>query len=225
MSPKNDLSFLKNFLLFSELKDKELQKINEIIITVNYPEQYTIFFEGEKGERVYFLNKGKVKVLRSSKEGNEQILDIIKEGEVFGEVVLFDIEEYPATTRTISEVEVSYLKRSHFREFFNNNPNIGWGMLKVMARKLTRSQHQIENLGLRKTRGRVATLILDMIDDFGSEENKVILNFNRQELANFIGTSRETVSRTLNKFKEEGLIKLEGDKLIVLNSEGLRNIK
>lgn len=222
MSVKNRLDFLKSFILFSEMKDEELKEIDKLLESRVYPDGATIFFQGDSGDKVYFLREGKIKVLKSSIEGDEQILEIIQPGGVFGEVVLFGIDNYPATTRALGEVKVDYLSRSKFREYFNNNPEIGWGMLKVMARKLARSQHRIENLGLRGTKGRVATLIIDMLYDFGDRKNNIELNFNRQELANFIGTSRETVSRTLSEFRNEGLIKINGNKIKILDLEGLK---
>lgn len=219
-----EVDFLKNFILFSEMSTEKLKKINDLLQSETYPDNYTIFFEGETGDRVFFLREGKVKVIRSNKEGDEQILEIIQSGDVFGEVVLFGIDNYPGTTRTIGEVKVDYLTRDKFRNYFSNNPDIGWGMLRVMARKLTRSQHKIKNLGLRKTRGRVANLLIDMLNDFGDSDRNVILNLKQQELADFIGTSRETVSRTLNQFKKEGIIKIKGNKLTILNLEKLQNM-
>ncbi|ACL69732.1 Crp/Fnr family transcriptional regulator [Halothermothrix orenii] len=223
MANGKDLSFLRKFILFSEMSDEDLSTVASLLQTRIFKDGTNIFFEGEEGDRVYFLKKGRVKVKKTSPDGGEQILEIITPGDVFGEVVLFGIDRYPATTVAIGEVVVDYLSRSKFRRYFTNNPEIGWGMLKVMARKLARSQKRIENLGLRDTKGRVATLIMDMMRDFGEKNNQVVkLHFNRQELANFIGTSRETVSRTLSEFKSEGLIDIKGKKLIIKDIEGLK---
>ncbi len=215
--------FLKNFLLFSEMDKKALKEISSLLETKIYLNNYTIFFEGEAGSKVFFLREGRVKVIKSNQSGDEQILEIIQPGEVFGEVVLFGVDNYPATTRTMGKVKVDLLTRDKFKNYFKDNSDIGWGMLKVMARKLARSQHKIENLGLRKTRGRVANLLIDMLSDFGDSERNVILNLNQQELADLIGTSRETVSRTLNQFKREGMIKIKGNKLTILDLERLQD--
>ncbi|MFW5788215.1 MAG: Crp/Fnr family transcriptional regulator [Halanaerobiales bacterium] len=199
-------------------------------MTKTFPEDHTIFFEGETGDKVYFLKQGQVKILKTSLEGKEQILEIINSGEVFGEVVLFGIDEYPATSVTKTEVTLNVLKRERFKNYYYKNPHIGWGMLKVMARKLYRSQHRIKSLGLRNTKGRVASLIIDMYNKSRNEENftgensenDLILNINQQEMADFIGTSRETVSRTLSLFRRENLIQLEGSKLTILDFAGLK---
>ncbi|MFW6268485.1 MAG: Crp/Fnr family transcriptional regulator [Bacillota bacterium] len=218
----NNLSYLKDFVLFSKMSKKQLQEIYKLLRHKSYPKGFTLFTQGEKGEKVYFLRKGRVKVIRSTPSGNEQILEIIKAGEVFGEVVLFGIDNYPATTRTMEEIETDILMRSDFKSYFHNNPQIGWGLLKVMASKLSKAQKKIEDLGLRDTKGRVANLILEMMKD-SDQENKFILYLNQSEIANIVGTSRETVSRTLNEFKNENIIKFNNNHLIVKDLEKLNN--
>lgn len=223
MYDKN-INLLRNFILFSELSAEELEEISHLLKDKTYPAQCTIFIEEEQGDKVYFLKSGRVKVIKSTPDGDEQILEIIQPGDLFGEVVLFGVKDYPATTITMSEVKLSYLTRQKFRNYFNNNPEIGWGMLKVMARKLARSQRKIENLGLRNTRGRLASLLLNMEKDFGDGDNQVILDFNQQEIANLIGTSRETVSRTLSQFKKNNIIKIKDNKLVITAPEKLKKL-
>ena len=216
-----ELNYLRNFLLFSEMNDNELSDISKLLKKKKYSSEHTIFLQGEKGEKVYFLLQGKIKVVKITSDGSEQILEIINPGEVFGEVVLFGVGGYPATTRTMEEVELYVLNRKEFRRYFKLNPEIGWGMLKVMARKLRNSQRRIENLGLRTTKGRIVSLLIDMMEEYQGN-NKVILNFNQSELANYLGTSRETVSRTLSEFRKNDLIEKKGNKLSILDLEGLK---
>ncbi len=204
------------------MTDKELSQVHELMEIRNYHDGTTIFFQGDKGEGVYFLQVGKIKAIKSSLEGNEQILEILQPGDIFGEVVLFGITEYPATTIAIGEVKVNFLSRERFKKYFNENPQIGWGMLKVMALKLKRAQHKIKNLGLRDTKGRVATLLIDLLFEFGDSQEKIKLDINRQEMASFIGTSRETVSRTLSEFKSEGIIDIDGNKIFIRDLQGLK---
>ncbi len=155
--------------MFSGLKDKDLIEINNLLGSETYNEGCTIFNQGEKGDRVYFVKKGRIKIIRTSEDGNEQILEILQAGDVFAEVVLFGIDNYPATAITLGDVTVKYLSRERFKTYFNRNHLISWGMLEVMAHKLFRAQRKIENLGLRNTRGRVAALIIDMISDFETD--------------------------------------------------------
>ncbi|NLJ83536.1 MAG: Crp/Fnr family transcriptional regulator [Halanaerobiaceae bacterium] len=216
-----DIKFLKNYVLFSHMDMKYLEEISQLLGRKTFPAGSTIFYEGEKGESVYFLKKGRIKALKSNVDGEEQILEILQAGDVFGEVVLFGIEEYPATTVAMEDVDLLSLSRSKFKEYFYQNPEIGWGMLHEMAIKLRNAQSKIKNLGLRDTRGRVATLLLNIYHRHGDGDNGFTLKLNRQEMASLLGTTRETVSRTLSEFKNEGLIEIDGNRVIIKNLEGL----
>ena len=218
----DSIKYLKEFILFSEMDQKRLQEIDNLMETKYFSKNHTIFMENETGNKVYFLRRGTVKILKTSRDGKEQILEIFNPGEVFGEVVLFGINNYPATVQTMNEVEVKVLSRQRFKDYFKNHPMIGWGMLKVMARKLYRSQHRIKSLGLRDTRGRVAAFLMEMYQEARAQEGEAInLKINQQEMADYIGTSRETVSRTLSLFKDENLIEIDRSKLSLLDPEGL----
>ena len=215
-----DIKFLKNYVLFSHMDMKYLEEISQLLGRKTFPAGSTIFYEGEKGESVYFLKKGRIKALKSNVDGEEQILEILQAGDVFGEVVLFGIEEYPATTVAMEDVDLLSLSRSKFKEYFYQNPEIGWGMLHEMAIKLRNAQSKIKNLGLRDTRGRVATLLLNIYHRHGDGDNGFTLKLNRQEMASLLGTTRETVSRTLSAFKNEGLIEIAGTRVIIKSLEG-----
>lgn len=215
---------IRKCTLFSELTEEELTDIANLMDTIKYPEGINIFFEGDQGDKVYFIRSGRIKVVKSSINGDEQILDLLKPGDVFGEVVLFGIDKYPATAITMEEVEVDFLSRTSFKNYFNENPGIAWGMLKVMARKLFKAQQKIENLGLRDTKGRVATMLIEMINQFSISNKKIALDINRQEMANYIGTTRETVSRTLSEFKKKDFIELERNSLYIKNLDGLKDL-
>ncbi len=219
-----NIEYLKQFVLFSQLEEKQLKEVDKLMNTKSFPEDYTIFFEGDKGENIYFLKKGKVKILKATASGKEQILEIIKPGNVFGEVVLFGFDEYPATTRTVNHVTVDILSRKKFKKHFNQNPDIAWGMLNVMAKKLYKSQHRIKNLGLRDTRGRVTSFIIDMAKEAkGNSFKNVPINISQQEIADYIGASRETVSRALNSLRKINLIDIKRNKLLVYDLDKLKS--
>lgn len=224
MNKLDEYKFLQQFSLFSGMSEKHLVEIIELLERKKYGEGSTLFFQGDIGENVYFLRKGKIKAMKSNPAGEEQILDIFQPGDVFGEVVLFGIDEYPATAVAMEDSELVTLSRSRFKNHFYKHPELGWGMLQEMALKLHRSQKKIENLGLRDTKGRVATLLIDLLYKFGDKKNQLVLELNRQEMASFIGTTRETVSRTLSDFRNEGLIAISGSKILIKNIEGLRKM-
>ncbi|MFW6389700.1 MAG: Crp/Fnr family transcriptional regulator [Halanaerobiales bacterium] len=218
----NNYNFLKKFTLFSKLGSKDLSELGQLLKSRSFDDKTILFQQGDVGHNVYFIREGKVKAVKTTAEGEEQILEILSSGDVFGEVVLFGIEKYPATAVAMGNVKVELLSREEFKKYFNKNPHIGWGMLEVMANKLSRAQRKIKNLGLNDTRGRLANLLVDLLYNFGDADSKLVLDLNRQEMANYIGTTRETVSRALSQFKKDGLIDIQGNKIFIIDLDSLK---
>lgn len=223
MKKGNNLEFLKRWILFAEMDRSELEQVNNLLESESFNSGDTLFLEGEVGDKAFFLKKGRVKVIKSTPTGDEQILDIFQPGELFGEVVLFGIGEYPATAVAMEQLQVEALSREKFREYFNQHPKIAWGMLSIMARKLYRAQSKIRDLGQRDAKGRVATLLLDLLNNSGDfQTEQAILDINRQEMADYIGTTRETVSRTLSEFRSLKLVEMKDNRIYIKDLAGLK---
>ncbi len=218
----NGIEMLKNFSVISSLGDQELKSLEEKLIFREYTRGETIFMEGEAGESMFFLQRGRVKISKTSSSGKEQILKFIEPGEVFGEVVLFGVDGYPATTICEEDSCLAVLTRKKFRNFFLNHPEIGWGLLENMAEKLYFSQRRIKSLGLQNSRSRIAQALLEMLET--GEGDKEISEINQEELARYLGITRETVSRNISRMKEEGLIDIRGRSVIVCDREGLEDL-
>ncbi|MGM0415104.1 MAG: Crp/Fnr family transcriptional regulator [Bacillota bacterium] len=212
-----DFTFLKSFLIFSDLEESQLKDIYELLNEKSYQKGETIFLAGDKGESMFFLREGKVKITRNSPDGKEHIVKFIEPGEVFGEVILFGHEIYPATTICLEDSRLNLLKRDDFKDYFLENPEIGWGMLKTMADKLFFSQSRIESLALLDSKTRIIQSLLDM----AGEDDLALKEMSQQQLANYLGLTRETVSRNISQLKDEGLIENQGRKVLILDREGL----
>lgn len=212
-----DFTFLKSFLIFSDLEESQLKDIYELLNEKSYQKGETIFLAGDEGDSMFFLREGKVKITRNSPDGKEHIVKFIEPGEVFGEVILFGHEIYPATTICLEDSRLSLLKRDDFKDYFLKNPEIGWGMLKTMADKLFFSQSRIESLALLDSKTRIIQALLEM----AGEDDLALKEMSQQQLANYLGLTRETVSRNISQLKDEGLIENKGRKILILDREGL----
>ncbi len=217
-----NIELLKNFSIFASFEQKRLEEIADLLQDRSFSEGETIFMEGENGSHMYFLKSGQVKIVKTSPEGKEQIIKFLGSGEVFGEVVLFGIETYPATTICQQKTETLILSRDDFRNYFLSHPEIGWGMLKTMARKLYFTQGRIKSLALKNSRSRTAQALLDLAEV--KDDRAVLKDLNQAELASYLGVTRETISRNISKFKDEGLIKKQGSKFIIENIQELEAI-
>ncbi|TDX52368.1 Crp/Fnr family transcriptional regulator [Orenia marismortui] len=220
-------AILKEHPYFKELKAADLAEIDKLVITKTHQKGEIIFFEGEVGEALFLVKSGKVKLVKMVESGEEQIINIVKRGDIFAEVVLFDDGDYPATAIAMEDTEIGMIKGKDIEKLMYQIPKIALKILKVMSKRLRRAQQRIRNLGLKDTTSRTASALVYLAQEHGiGDELQVEINLSltQQELANIIGTSRETVSRVLNKFKDDNLISVSRQKIVIKDLAGLKDI-
>ena len=216
---------LKNLPLFGELEDGDMREIWEQVHTRTYKKGNIILFEEDPGDSLFIINEGKVKITRLSEEGKEVILSILGEGEFFGEMSLLDGESRSANVIALSDSEVFILKRQDFLEIIHKNPQIAITLLEELARRIRKSDQQIEFLSLSDAENRVALTLLRLAEESGTfKMGQVTIDElpMQQDMANMSGTSRETISRMLSDFKDKEYIDRKGKKLIILDYEKFR---
>jgi CRP/FNR family transcriptional regulator len=219
MQKKDEL--LANSLLFSGLPAEQLRQINKICTSKRYAKGEAIFFEGDPGIGFYMVASGKVKIFKMSFDGKEQILHIFGPGEPFGEVPVFHGNPFPANAETLAESEVLFFPRTEFVGLITANPSLSLNMLAVLAMRLRRFATQIENLTLKEVPGRLASYLHYLMEE-QQRQDKVVLDIPKGQLASLLGTSSETLSRIFSKMTEEGLIRVEGKTIFILDSERLK---
>jgi CRP/FNR family transcriptional regulator len=220
----NDLDYIKKVPIFAELSEEELEMVAKLVKTRKYRKNMFIFTEGEPGEAVYFVKTGKVKISKMVEDGREHVLNIMQEGDIFGEVVLFNGGNYPATSEVIEDAEVGILRNEDLENLMRQNVDIAIDMLKIMSRRLKNASSQIRDLALKDALSRTAGLLLKLSEAFGTEtEEGVVINLslNRQELANMVGLTRETVTRVLSDLKRTKVIETDKNQITILNKRKL----
>jgi CRP/FNR family transcriptional regulator len=220
MDKKIDL--LATSLLFSGLPDTQLEKINAIAVSKRYQKGDAIFFEGEPGIGFFMVTRGKIKIFKTSFDGREQILHIFGPGEPFGEVPVFHGNPFPANAVALSDCETLFFPRSEFVDLITAHPSLALNMLAVLALRLRRFATQVENLSLKEVPGRLASYLQYLMDEQQSQV-QVVLDIPKGQLASLLGTSSETLSRIFSKMSEEGLIRVEGKTIHILDSERLKD--
>lgn len=218
------IDILKKIPAFAELKDEDIEEIVKITIKRNFKKGTIIFMEGDPGEAFYFIKSGKVKIYKTTSDGREHIFTILSEGGVFAEVALFNDIPYPATAEVLEDVELGMIKNKDLEDLIRRNVEIALQIIKVFSKKLFSSQQKVKELALGDTYDRIARTLIVFAKDHGIKTPNGIeirLNISRQELANMIGTARETVSRSLSQFRKEGSIDIEGRKIIIKDMDKL----
>jgi len=166
------------------------------------------------------MSSGSVKVTRLSGEGREVILAILGEGDFFGEMSLLDGEGRSANIVSINDSEVLTLTRGDFLDILETFPKIAISFLEELARRLRKSDQQIESLSLADADQRIGMVLVRLAEELGTikQGNVSIKNFPfQQDIANMAGTSRETVSRTLRVLEDNGYMSRKAKTLIIYN--------
>jgi len=209
---------LRTVPIFSELSDEDITSLAHLALRKRYPKDTVVFFENEEGDFFFTILEGRIKVTILGDDGREVILSVLGPGDFFGEMALLDNEPRSATAIAVEESELLSLHRSDFQSVLNDNKSITSALIRVLSARLRRANHQISTLALLDVYGRVARVIVDMAREEGKRLRDGRIAFRRathQEIANRIGTTRETVTRMLKDLERQGLIHVEGKEIVV----------
>jgi CRP-like cAMP-binding protein len=211
--------------LFRDFADDEVAGIAATVTDRTYGRHEFVVREGDPGSTFFILVKGSVSVCRIMADGREMILAILKEGDFFGEMAMFDSSLRSASIKTLTEVEVGAIRHADFLVMLDRNPRIGRALVIALSERLRAANALIAATTSQDIRARLAALLLNLTDQFGEHvENgtRISLRLTNQEMANMIGTTRETVNRTLNRFWDEKLIDMRTPHVVVVEADKLR---
>jgi CRP/FNR family transcriptional regulator, cyclic AMP receptor protein len=223
--PQEEISFLRNVPIFSELEEKDLMRVIKLGTRQKYKKGNIVVLEQESGAALFVIITGKVKVVRMDEDGREVILSMFGPGEFFGEMSLLDGLARSASVVATVKSELFMIHRRDFLELLHEFPTVTISLLAELAMRLRKADMQIKSLSLKDAEGRVANVMLILADDVGIfRKGKVEIDDLplQQDIANMAGTSRETVSRMIHSFIESGEVAMKGNKLIINDYEAFR---
>ena len=225
MSRTIGLESLRSVPLFKDFDAAELGEVGQLVTTRTYAKHQTIFREGDPGQTFYVILSGSVAIVRIAPDGRETILSILKARDFFGEMSIFDTSVRAASVRTLTDVEVGVIERADFLALIDRSPRIGRLLVIALSERLRAANKLIAATTSQDIRSRLASLLLNLMSSFGEtvpEGTRISLRLTNQEMANMIGTTRETVNRTLNRFWDERLIDMRSANVVVVEPEKLR---
>jgi len=209
--------FIGNIQIFKDLSDNELKAVEDVISLRKYPKKSMIIIEEEYGDIVYFIKSGTVKITRLNDEGKEVILALLGTGEFFGEMAILDGEARSANAMAQEDCVVYAISQSDFIELLKNNFRITLVLLGELAKRIRKSDQQIEALSLSDAEHRIGVSILSLAEDRGVIRNGRVTIPNlpyQQDIASMAGTSRETVSRVFKILEDRHVLLKDGHTLI-----------
>jgi CRP-like cAMP-binding protein len=224
-----NIEFLKNVPIFSELNDDTLIKLSQLGTLKSFEKDSIILSEQDAGSALFVMVSGKVKVARVSNDdkSKEVILTLLNPSDFFGEMALLDGLARSATVTSIEDSQVFIIQRNDFLDLIQEHPEVSIALLQELTQRLRAAGMKIKALSLKDAEGKVATVLLQLADDMGKIKHGIVeiekLPY-QHELANMAGTSRETISRTLHSFAKKGLVELEGTKLRIISYEKFKDL-
>jgi CRP/FNR family transcriptional regulator, cyclic AMP receptor protein len=218
---------LKTSGFFCELTAPALKDFDEYRSSTIFAEGALLFLEKEEPRGVFVLCAGEVKLSISSSVGKTLILRIARPGEVLGLMATLSGEPYEVTAETIRPCQVAYIRRDDFLRFIADHPEAYQGVVRQMTSLYQGACSQLRTICLSASAPeKLARLLLDWSAD-GEETHlgtQVRLPLTHEEIAALIGTTRETVTRTLSEFKSNHLVALHGSNLVISNRSALESL-
>lgn len=221
------IELLKNSLLFSGLADSDLAELATITVRRRFTKGETLFCEGDQATGFYLLVTGSIKLCRMSHDGREKVLHFVKPRETFAEAAFFGDGKYPAEARALEAGEVLYLPKTGFMELMGRNPGFTLNLVVSLSLMLRQFARQIEELAFADVTSRLASFLIRRVDEKATSYNGITyidLGIKKGELASRLGTASETISRTLRKLKDEGIIEVQGSKVVIHKMDKLQKL-
>lgn len=208
---------LKSIPYFEGLSDSVLASINSHVFEKKAARGDIIIFEGEPTEALYFVVAGVVKVYKTSPDGKEQILRIIRPGDSFNDVPILGGVNL-ASAAAMSVATLRGIKKKDLESIFQEHPRVALNVIKVLSVRVQEMVALVEDLSFRHVNGRVAKILLEYA---GNGERP---RLTQQEMAAMIGTAREMVGRSFKNLEEEGAIRVERNRIVIANYAALKRI-
>ena len=218
---------LKKSLLFSGLDDGHLEEVAAIVARRSFAKGETLFAEGDTANGFYLLAAGSMKLCKVSPVGKEKVLHFVHPGETFAEAAFFGDGRYPAEARALEKGEALFFPREAFMGLLERNPRFSLNLVVSLSLLLRRFARQIEELSFAEVPSRLAIYLIELAERKSTTfqgKTYLDLDMKKGELASRLGTVSETLSRTFRKLKEEGILDVEGSRVLIHSMDRLHGL-
>jgi CRP-like cAMP-binding protein len=212
------LEFLKSVPYFAGLGPVELDSIRKLAFEKTVGRGEIVLLEGDPPQALFFVASGAIKVFKTSAEGKEQILNIVRPGESFNDVPIFDDGPNLASAQAMGPVVLYGLRKADLRVIQERYPQVAANIIRVLAEQVRKLVSLVEDLSFRHVISRVAKILLEQASDSTGPKPRLT----QQEIAAMAGTAREVVGRSLKALEEEGAIRLERHRIVVTDRDALQ---
>ena len=212
---RDALEIARGIPLFAQVADADLEQIASHLIERRYPRNTTIVEEGLPGDYMYIIREGRVKVTKLSDDGREKILEFLEEGAFVGEMALFERAPRSASVKTLTPVRLHALSRTDFIGLLRKSPDLAMAVIQELSRRLRTINEQASALSFQRVKDRTKGLLQRLAREPHGDGRRRTPSLTHQQIADMIGTSRETVTRVVKELKTDGWLEQEGKHYLV----------
>ena len=225
LSEDRKVVILRGTSLFSGLTDAEVSQLAAAAHALRLKPKEPLFFRGDPGDRLYIVVEGVVRIGSISAEGLEVTLNLMKPGQVFGEIAAFDGSERTANASAVDHVLLLALDRTHLMEFLATGPEAGMRLMAALCERLRWVNGLLEDANFLDIPARLAKRVMLLAYLFGTTDDQgqtqVSLTLSQQDLASHIGATRESVNKFIKKWEDDGVILHHHRHLTILDKDYL----
>ena len=175
---------------------------------------------------MYFIVQGKVKTYKTNEDAREYITGLHKEGDFIGYLSLLENSQYADSATALEDSEICVIPKQEFFALLYSNLDIAAKFIKMLSNDVKENEERLLKLAYNSVRKRVAESLIMLYDNYQKDNNgNFVIAVSREDLASITGASKETVIRTLSEFKDEGMVKIEGSKIMIAEEAKLRNMR
>jgi len=209
--------------IFCHLEHMDLEEFNEMKSCIVFRKNQLIFSEGAHPLGLYCVNSGKIKLSRSGPDGKEQIVRMVRAGDVLGYRALLTSERYNARAVALDDSDICFIPRDTFFNVLRNNPGLSFEIIKMLSVELRKAERMITDLAQKPVRERMAEALLFLRETYGYEPDSTTINvvLSREDIGNLVGTATETAIRLLSEFKQDKIVEFLGKKIRILDMDKL----
>jgi CRP/FNR family cyclic AMP-dependent transcriptional regulator len=219
MEEKEKLGYLSDIELFRDLSDRDISELDRMTTMTSVPRGRVFYRPEEVGEVLFLVKDGRVQLYRISPEGKKLVIATLGPGTLFGEMALLGQQMHNTFAEALDDCLIYVMSRTDLERLILSKPSVGLRVLEITGRRLRDAEERLEDMAFKGIPARLASLLLRLAAERGSTE---IVGLTHQDLAETVGTYRETATQVLNDMKSDGLIDIGRKRIDILSAERLQ---